>query len=193
MTGRDPDASLVARAAAGDDVAVTELYLRHGPAALNAAKGVSTNAYDAEDAMSDAFVRVLEGLALHRVPVDVRFRPYLVTASRHAAVDAIRHSARCRPTDVQDELDRRDDGEQPGDRLVVESDAGLVIRAFQRLPSRWQTVLVLIEVERLSVKEAAMVVGLSPNATAQLAVRARAGLRRGFLRAGGGDDARRPA
>lgn len=183
----------MARAAAGDDVAVTELYRRYGPAALQAARGVSANAYDAEDAMSDAFVRVLEGLALHRLPVDLRFRPYLVTASRHAAVDVHRHSARCRPTEVQDELDRYADGEQPGDRLVAESDASLVIGAFRGLPPRWQTVLVLIEVERLAVKEAALVLGLTPNGTAQLAVRARAGLRRRFLRAGGGDDARRPA
>lgn len=189
---RDTDAQLMARAASGDELAVAELYRRHAEAAMRAAVAVTGKGYDAEDAMSDAFVRILQAIGTRRLPADVRFRPYLLTASRHAAVDVVRQSARYRPCE-QDELDGPTDGDQPGDRLIAETDAELLRRAFSVLPPRWQAVLVLLEVEGLTLKQAAVRLGLSPNGTAQLAVRARAGLRSRFLRESGASERRSSA
>ncbi|MHB1911573.1 MAG: zf-HC2 domain-containing protein, partial [Acidimicrobiales bacterium] len=51
------------------------------------------------------------------------------------------------------------------------------------LPERWRSVLWLTEVEDMSAAEVAMLMGVSANNAAQLAVRARAGLRQRFLQA----------
>lgn len=183
VTARDIDADLVARAAAGDDRAVAELYQRHAGAGLRAARAVTRNGDDAEDALSDAFVAILQAFGARRLGADVAFRPYLLTASRHAAVDVVRRTTRCRPVGNVDELDRPAGGDLPGARLIDEVDTALVERVFRDLPPRWQTVLLLVEVHGLPVRQAAALLGLSANGTAQLAVRARAGLRRRFLRA----------
>ena len=189
MTAQDTEAPLVARAADGDHMAVAELYRRHAGAALRAARAVTGNSHDAEDAMSEAFMRVLQALGTQRLAPDVRFRAYLLTSSRHAAVDVVRRSARCQPTELADQLDGPADGPQPGDRLVAEVDAELVGRVFRQLPPTWQMVLVLVDVDGMALKEAAVRLGLSPNGAAQLAVRARAGLRSRFLLASGVPDA----
>ena len=180
MASGDGDAQLVVRAAAGDDAALDALYRRHAAAALRAARAVSGNDADAEDARSDAFAGVLEALRHQRVPSD-RFRPYLMAAARHAAIDAVRRSARTWPTDRQEELDRPVEGDDAEERLTRAVDIDLVRQAFRALPARWQTVLLLVEVDGRPLREAARALGLSNNGAAQLAVRARAGLRRRFL------------
>ena len=72
-------------------------------------------------------------------------------------------------------------------RLAVEpedhTDEGLVLRAFQELPERWQLVLWHTEIEGQPPAAVAPLLGLSPNATAALAVRAREGLRQAYLQA----------
>lgn len=177
MATQDVDAQLVVLAGAGDEAALTALYRTHAAAALQAARVVTGNDHDAEDARSDAFVRLLYALRAGRVPSD-RFRPYLLTASRRAAIDVLRHSARVRPCQHLDVLDRPTDGDAPGERLVRAVDTELVKQAFHALPLRWQNALLLIDVDRRSLSDAGTILGLSSNGAAQLAVRARAGLRR---------------
>jgi len=77
-------------------------------------------------------------------------------------------------------------GVEPGgpmDRVVEGEDAAFVATAFRNLPERWRVTLWLTEVEGLSPSEAASVLGVSANGAAQLAVRARAGLRHRYLQA----------
>lgn len=190
VSGEETDVQLVARAARGDHLAVAELYRRHDKAALRAARAVTRNGPDAEDAVSEAFLRVLRAMGAHRLGRDLPFRPYLLTASRHAAVDLIRSTTRVSPAGLMEDFDRPAHGEEPGDRLLAESDVDLVRGVFGRLSPRWQAVLLMIDVDGLTLKEAAAILDLSPNGTAQLAVRARAGLRRLFLQAAFGG--RRP-
>ena len=186
MPGRllslSPDADLAHDAAAGGAAAFEELYRRHARAAWQAAFAVTGNADDAADAANEAYARVLQALPSGRLRDGARFRPYVLAAARNAAIDALRRSGRACPTDKAEDLDRVV-GAGPSEQLVEAVDADLVARAFRRLPERWRKVLWLTEVEGLSGKEAALRLGLSPNGVAQLAVRARAGLREGFMRA----------
>ena len=64
---------------------------------------------------------------------------------------------------------------------MADEDSAVVARAFAELPLRWQSVLWLTEVEALPPREAADVLGLSPNNVSQLAVRARDRLRERYL------------
>ena len=166
---------------------MTELYRRHSAAALRVAEAVTQNPHDAADAVSESFTRVLQSLRAGRLGIDVQFRPYLLAASRHAAIDLVRSADRARPTGRLDELDGPAGGPQPADGILAASDATLVALAFQSLPGRWREVLWLTEVDGLAPRQAAVQLGLSPNGVSQLAFRARAALRRRFLQVQLGD------
>src|SRR4051812_9381769 len=177
------DADLVIRAAAGGTDAFGELYRRHVDAAWRVAHAVTGNPEDAADAVSEAFTRVFRALPEGRLLDGNRFRPYLLAATRNAAVDVLRRSGRVRPTDATDALDTASHGSGPSEQYVDGIDRALVASAFRSLPERWRSVLWLTEVEGMAPSEAAPLLGISANGAAQLAVRARAGLRQRFLQA----------
>ena len=182
--GDDGDSQLVIRASAGDRAAVAELYRRHAATALRAAYSVARNRHDAEDAASEAFARVIARVMTPGLASAVPFRPYLLRACRNAAIDVRRDAARCSPTGDVRGHDGPDQGDQPGDRLIGGAEHDLVDRLLRELPPRWRMVLSLTEIRGMATREAAPLLGLSANGTAQLAVRSRAGLRARLLRAG---------
>lgn len=176
------DAELACRAGAGDLPAFEELYRRHVEAAWRVALAVTANPDDAADAVSDAFTRVLQALP-ERLQAADYFLPYLLASVRNAAIDVLRRGGRQRPTDLGDADDLSLLGPEPAELLVAGTDAALIARAFRSLPERWRSVLWLTEVEGIPAREVAGLLGVSANGVAQLAVRARAGLRQRFLQA----------
>ncbi|HEV7888528.1 MAG TPA: sigma-70 family RNA polymerase sigma factor [Acidimicrobiales bacterium] len=178
------DAELSARAAQGDREAFEELYRRHARTAMRVAYRVTGNIHDASDAVSDAFARVMQALPKGQLDDDARFRPYLMTATRHAAVDVLRRAGRAIPSDTSDEDNApAQTAAGPHELLMDGVDSSLVAAAFRALPERWRSVLWLTEVQGIPAREAAGILGVSPNGVAQLAVRARAGLRERYLQA----------
>ena len=176
------DTDLAALATTGDLSAFEELYRRHVEAAWRMALAVTANPHDASDAVSDAFTRVFQALP-SRPQAAGHFLPYLLAAVRNAAIDGLRRGSRQRSVDPGDHPDWASLGAEPGDRLVADVEATLVARAFHSLPERWRSVLWLTEVEEIPAREVAELLGLSPNGVAQLALRARAGLRQRYLQA----------
>ncbi|PLS75234.1 MAG: RNA polymerase subunit sigma-70, partial [Actinobacteria bacterium] len=176
------DAELAVRAAGGDIPAFEELYRRHVDAAWRVAQAVTGNPHDAADAVSDAFTRVFQALPT-RLHGGENFRPYLLASVRNAAIDVLRRLGRTTPSDNEDVLDAPAVGREPSDLLLADVDSDMVAAAFRTLPERWRTVLWLTEVENMPPREVAVLLGVSPNGVAQLAVRARAGLRERFLQA----------
>lgn len=176
------DASLVARATAGDLAAFGELYRRHVDAAWRVALAVTTNPDDAADAVSDAFTRVFQALPERLYAAD-HFLPYLLAAVRNAAIDVLRRGGRQQPSEAPEDREWPALNGGPVDLLLAGEDASMVARAFRSLPERWRSVLWLTEVEQIPARDAAMLLGVSPNGVAQLAVRARAGLRERYLQA----------
>jgi RNA polymerase sigma factor (sigma-70 family) len=177
------DRDLLDRARVGDTDAFEELYRRHAQAAWRLAQAVTRNSDDASDAVSEAFTKVFAALQAGTWSSEAPFRPYLLTAVRNAAIDAMRRSGRFTPADEADHLAPVPTTAAASDHVVRLEDAALVAAAFRALPERWRSVLWLTEVEGVPAREAAATLGLSPNSTAQLAVRARAGLRERYLQA----------
>ena len=177
------DAELVDGVVAGYDDAFAELYERHSLAAWRLGQTVTGNADDAADAVAEAFARVLVAVRAGHLDNGSSFRSYLLTATRNAALDNIRKTGRSQPTesDIMAELESA--SPTPSERLSGDEEAALIAEAFRNLPERWRSVLWLTEVEEVATKEAARRLGLTPNGAAQLAVRARAGLRERFLQA----------
>src|SRR5438105_588479 len=180
----DPDDPVLAeRAAQGHQEAFDQLYRRHAPTAWRVAHAITGNPHDSSDAVAEAFARVLVALEAGRLEDSTRFRSYLLSATRNAALDVTRRSGRSRPTATPETFESPSHVVGPSDGLVDRLDASLVAAAFRSLPERWRSVLWLTEVEGLPPREAALLLGMSANGVAQLAVRARAGLRERFLQA----------
>ena len=174
------DADLLERVRAGDREAYGELWIRHEPAATSLARYLTRSNHDADDVVADAFARVLRAINGGAGPTEA-FRPYLLTAVRRTAWRRSEDASRHRLGAEEDEADLLDL------RLTVEaedrSDEALVLLAFQELPERWQLVLWHTEIEGQPPAAVAPLLGLSANATAALAVRAREGLRQSYLQA----------
>jgi len=67
------------------------------------------------------------------------------------------------------------------DPLIRRLDLFLTVGAFRRLSGRWRAVLWYLEVENMSMVQAAGMLGMQPNAVAALAFRAREALRIAYL------------
>jgi len=183
--GGDPrsDGQLVVAAADGEQAAFAELYGRHLEKARRVARGVASNADDTADAVSDAFANVFRVVRAGRFPEGAGFEAYVVTAARRAAIDQVRRASRTVPGDGLHHADTPSTEARPSERVVAVESAALVARAFLGLATHLRAVLYLTEVEGMAMRDAAAVLGVTPNACAQRAVRARARLRQRYLQA----------
>ncbi|WP_341956522.1 sigma-70 family RNA polymerase sigma factor [Microbacterium sp. LWH13-1.2] len=178
-TRLDPDTSdhdLVRATRDGDNRAYGMLWDRHSPAALRAARAI-TSSIDPEDLVSEAFAKTFSAIRNGGGPTEA-FRPYLFAAVRSAAA-----TWGGKPKDLAleyiDELPL-DDSE---DSLDILSDKALLTAAFKDLPERWRTLLWYLEVEGMKPREIAPLMGMTPNAVSVLATRAREGFKVAWLQA----------
>ena len=173
-----PDAALIDRLRAGDREAAVDLWTRHYPSVLMAARRVTRQPRDAEEIASDAFSGMLSALSGGAGP-KTSVRAYLVTSVRNLAAS---RATRCSAGEVM-----TDDValfERPTvDTTAHMSELQLVRVAFSQLPARWQIVLWRTAVDKDSNIEVGRAMGLSPNGVAALAKRARRGFRQSYLRA----------
>ena len=174
------DAELLARVRAGDQAAFGVLYERHRLAARSLAGHLARNGADADDLVSESFTRVLRAIERGKGP-DVAFRPYLLTALRRIHWERVNAARREDPTDPADLTADDHLGELFIDPALDGLDGALAVQAFTRLPERWRLVLWHTQVEQLEPAEVAPLLGITPNAVAALAYRAREALRRSFL------------
>lgn len=133
--------------------------------------------------MSEAFLQILNTLRNGKGP-EFAFRPYLLATLRNIAIRA-KSPVEAEGVDFEELIDPATEG----DPAVRRFDDIAVQKAFAALPERWQTVLWLSDVERLSGKEVGELFGIQPNAVAQLHFRAREGLREAWLQAHLNDEA----
>ncbi|MDV6014544.1 sigma-70 family RNA polymerase sigma factor [Haloechinothrix sp. LS1_15] len=172
------DAALLHRLRHGDDAAFTELFDAHAPAVRRLARGLAINASEAEDVTAETFFRVLQAVKRGSGPKDT-VRGYLLTVTRRVAYE---YQGAARDIPVSDEeLANRAGSYEYGVARLAEHN--LISRAFASLPARWRTVLWHTEVEGERPAVVGRLFGLSANATAALARRARRGLRAAYLQA----------
>ena len=173
------DAELITRVRAGDRTAFGDLYSRHASAASALARQFARSSAEADDLVSEAFARVLDGMLEGKGP-DTAFRAYLFTTLRNTAYDRTRKDKRLQFTD---DMETHDVAVQGDDPVIADLETGLIGKAFAGLPERWQTVLWHTQVEGQSAAEVGVLLGMAPNAVSSLAFRAREGLREAYLQA----------
>lgn len=187
------DAELIRRMRAGDDGAYEELYRRHSAAVLRYARTCSRDGHTADDLTAEVFARTLQAVRGGAGP-EQAVRAYLLTTVRRVAAAWTKTAKReqlvedfavfaaesARAAEVSDDetLDLGADV-----RAMHEAERSLAMRAFRSLPERWQAVLWHTTVEEESPSAIAPLFGLTANATAVLASRAREGLKQAYLQA----------
>ncbi|MFF0480701.1 sigma-70 family RNA polymerase sigma factor [Streptomyces sp. NPDC004435] len=201
------DADLIARMRDGDDSAYEELFRRHSEAVRRYARTCCRDAHTADDLTAEVFARTLQAVRGGAGP-EQAVRAYLMTTVRRVGAGWARTQKRehlvedfavfaadaARSSEVSDQ-DTLDLGAEV--RAMQEAEQSLALQAFRSLPERWQAVLWHTTVEEESPSEVAPLFGLTANATAVLASRAREGLKQAYLQAhvsqaltAGGDCAR---
>ncbi|KRF25949.1 RNA polymerase sigma factor [Phycicoccus sp. Soil803] len=173
------DLDLVERARDGSQEAVVELWVRHYPAALAAARRSSRQPRDAEELASDAFSNMLGAFASGGGPTG-SVRAYLLTSVRNLAVTRSRRASSSEV--LSDDVAVFEDGSRgPVDPMARQTEVSMMRQAFAALPRRWQVILWRTAVDHDRNIEIGQDLGISPNAVAALAKRARRGLRQAYL------------
>ncbi|MET9516447.1 sigma-70 family RNA polymerase sigma factor [Streptomyces sp. NPDC002994] len=201
------DAELIQRMRGGDDSAYEELFRRHSAAVRRYARTCCRDAHTADDLTAEVFARTLQAVRGGSGPRHA-VRAYLLTTVRRVAAAWTKTTKRehlvedfalfaaqsDRLADASDD-DTLDLGADV--RAMHEAEQTLAMQAFRSLPERWQAVLWHTTVEEESPSDVAPLFGLTANATAVLASRAREGLKQAYLQAhvstaltAGGDCAR---
>ncbi|MEV7722449.1 sigma-70 family RNA polymerase sigma factor, partial [Streptomyces sp. NPDC088184] len=201
------DADLIRQMRDGDDLAYEELFRRHSAAVRRYARSCCRDAHTADDLTAEVFARTLQAVRRGKGPEEA-VRAYLMTAVRHVGAawtktakreqlvdDFAVFAAQASQSSQVSDADTLDLG---ADVLAMhEAEQSMAMRAFRSLPERWQAVLWHTTVDEESPSEVAPLFGLTANATAVLASRAREGLKQAYLQAhvsqaltAGGDCAR---
>lgn len=178
MTQGIEEPRLLGRLREGQDEAFSELFAEHAPAVRRLAMGIASDRSEAEDITAETFFRVLRAIKRGNGPRD-NVRGYLLTVARRVAWEW-KGAAQDVPVTDDELTSRAGVSEHAAARTAEHS---LISRAFSSLPERWRTVLWQTEVEGAQPAVVAPSFGLSPNATAALARRARLGLRAAYLQA----------
>ncbi len=195
------DSVLVTRARAGDLGAFEALVTRYEDRVYALALRILRNEHDAEDVTQQTFLSALENLAGFRE--EARFSTWLLRIATHAALkvirkrqglDAVSLEAATEPTGERDGIPHPEyiaDWRESPERLVQLSEVRrLLEQALEELDEKHRVVFLLRDVQGLSVRETAEVLGLSEVNVKVRLLRARLQLRERLTRALG-DPARR--
>lgn len=169
------DEDLCNQVRAGSASAFSELWYRHRGEALGYARKLDSSL--AEDAVADVMATLFESLRAGKGP-DSSFRSYLLLSIRNRIY---RGSVGQSTEELPEEFELAE--QIIPITIEVEEDAAVVHEALGRLPDRWREVLVLSEVQGLSLARVGQRMGLESNAVSALLRRARAGLRRSWVAA----------
>jgi RNA polymerase sigma-70 factor (ECF subfamily) len=169
---RDEYAGLVRSAATGDAEALDLLLMRAQEVAWRFSTAVCGHADDAEDAMQEALIKTYRYVGRIREPE--AFRPWLYRTVRNACLMGRRKKVGepARLQSLDDVLPGRDgstrlDATDPGKNPEQLADnAGLrrrLRRAMRTLPGPYRAIVFLREMEGLSTREVAKVMGISED------------------------------
>ena len=145
--------------------AFEKVVLPHLDAAFNYARWLSRNDAEAEDVVQDACVRAIRYFSSLR---DDNARAWLFTIVRNTWYSrASRRASAAEATASDHAWDQQPaDALDPEERLLQQYTVARVRRALEQLPVDFREVIVLREIEGLSYKEIAAVMGTSPQTVA---------------------------
>ena len=188
VTGEDPDpeASLLAGLAAGDERFFERLVREQGPRLLAVARRFLKNEEDARDAVQDAFLSAFRSIG--NFERTSKLSTWLHRIAVNCCLMRLRTRRRKPEQPIEDFLPRfAEDGHQlhpsfswkgSAETLLEEGETRRIVReAIDRLPESYRMVLLLRDIEELTTEETARLLEVSGNAVKIRLHRARQALR----------------
>lgn len=181
-----PEADLIERLRAGDEVACETLVREQGGRLLAVARRYMRNEEDARDAVQEAFIAAFR--SVDRFVGGSALSTWLHRIAINCCLMKLRSSRRKPETSIEELLPTFDEtGHRVlGEESWPESVEGALERrqtrervreAIGRLPEKYRTVILLRDIEELSTEETARMLGTTPTAVKVRLHRARQALR----------------
>ncbi len=175
-----PEHELIERARSGDEDAFAELVARHADRVYGALRRFGLSAGEADEVSQEVFLRAWRSLARFQERAQLSTWLY-----RIAFNEAERRLSRHGPPTAAPGPDQEDlvaaipDAPQlgPEPQALDREFEAILERALAQLPSEWRAAVVLRDIEGLSTKEAAAVVGVRQMALKSRLHRGRTQLR----------------
>lgn len=184
----EPEADIVANAIAGDEAAFEWIMRQHNQLMFRTARSILRSDQEAEDVVQDALVRAW--LALGSFRAESKLSTWLVRIVTNEALGRLRR-ARARTIPLEDAMTSPDPATQialadsygngPEHTALRAEVRSLIERQIDLLPDTFRTVFVLRDVEGLSAREVADVLGIPVATVRTRAHRARVLLREGLI------------
>jgi len=178
---------LLERCRRGDELAWEALVRAHQSRIFALAYHYVGNAEEARDLAQDIFVRIYKGLDSCTEPE--RFVPWMIRVGRNACVDHLRRR-RARPpghdVPVEEVFDLRAPGPNPEEEWLANRRRRLVHLALRALSDVNREIIVLKDIQGLSLEEIATMLGVPLGTVKSRSNRARLELARKVMALGGG-------
>jgi len=179
----DPDAEAVARVQNGDSDAFEVLVTRHSRRVYRTLLGILGSREEARDAMQDTFVKAFHHLG--EFQGRSKFSTWLVSIASNTGLQRLRDR---RPMESLDEdFSEADESFRPRqirawtedpEQLYSRTETrALVEEGVMKLPAKYRVVLMLRDIEQLSIEEVAVALGLGIPALKSRHLRGRLMLR----------------
>ena len=171
-----------------ESIRFAELALPHLDAAYNLARWLTRDSSDAADVVQEAMLRALRFFGSYRGGSG---KSWLLTIVRNTAIDWMRTNRRTEiiftdPEVTEDlqacVLNIPFEGDDPETALIRADDRGRLDQLIAALPSEFRECLVLREMEELSYKEIATVIGVPIGTVMSRLSRARQMMQRGWIK-----------
>jgi RNA polymerase sigma-70 factor (ECF subfamily) len=162
----DPDAEAVARVQNGDSEAFEVLVMRHSRRVYRTLLGILGSGEEARDAMQDTFVKAFQHLG--EFQGRSKFSTWLVSIASNTGLQRVRD--RKPMQSLGEDFSEADESFRPRQIRAWTEDPeqlysrtqtrALVEEGVMKLPAKYRVVLILRDIEQLSIEEAAAALGL---------------------------------
>lgn len=157
-----------------DKELVTRLFETYRQRMYNLAYGILKNEHDAEDAVSNAFIRIMNNLHKISDPESSKTRGYVYIVTKNAAIDVYNE----RKKHIHDNIDELDisSGQDLEDSIINKYDHEAVSSAIGRLTENYRNILILRYYYDMSLNNIAISLGITQKAAKNRLYRAQESL-----------------
>ncbi len=182
----DPDADLIPRLAAGDELALTELMARRLKTIHALAARMLSDAVMAEDVAQTVFLKTWAH-APKWEPGKARLLTWMCRIATNQCLDILKRKGPIYSDNIPDISDER---LSAVDKLTADDDAAIVSKAMSQLPATQRAAITLCYFDELSQKEAATILDISVKAYESLLSRGRKNLKAALMNEQGYEEKR---
>ncbi len=159
-----------------------ELYRLYSSTMLYIAKSILHDHYLAEDAVIQAFIRIIDNLNKIKTINCYQTRGFVVIIVRNIAFDFLRHQNRSKTVSIDDNLDYLSDEEPVLDNITTKEACSRITDAITKLNKNYSDILYLKMEFEYSNKEISKILGISEENAKMRLSRARRALKQKLLK-----------